>query len=89
MVVECDHDALPAKDRDTTTLHALDSERFVTSLQVHDDEEDEEEEEEEEEEEHAARLTTAQVGYARPPLGPGKKPLMNIPLMNIPVMNIP
>ena len=76
VVVECDHDALPAKDRDTTTLHALDSERFVTSLQVHDDEEDDDEEEEEE---HAARLTTAQVGYARPPLSPGKKPLTNIP----------
>ena len=70
--VECDHDALPAKDRDTTTLHSLDSERFVTSLQVHDDEEEEEEDEKEEEEEHAARLTTAQVGYARPPLSPGK-----------------
>ena len=73
--VECDHDALPAKDRDTTTLHSLDSERFVTSLQVHDEEEEEEEDEkeEEEEEEHAARLTTAQVEYARPPLSPGKK----------------
>ena len=73
--MECDHDALPAKDRDTTTLHSLDSERFVTSLQVHDDDEEEEEEEEKEEEEHAARLTTAQVGYARPPLSPGKNHL--------------
>lgn len=68
IIIESDHNALSVNERDTTNIITKDNQQYVTSLSVHDEDDEDGEDGEQERE---LKLTTAQVGYACPPVVSG------------------